>query len=246
MTSCFSKMVAAVGCCVWGASVCAQSGYTLQGDVGGAIYRTPAIVKTSDSSHAVLPYVYADYGPFYARINTLGYKVQPMGAGHFELATRITLEGYKSTQVGIEDRAQPVPIGVGTFQKTRYGGFFIYDFHDVTSGGNLFDASYVAKFRLGVVNVYPQLGIERRSTAYVQHLYGVTPVETAATQIRTYSPGSSVSPNASVTLQYPLSTRSSITYQIRKKWLDASITDSPLVNVKSQTTSFLALTRTFD
>jgi outer membrane protein len=240
------KIGAAVGCCVWAASVWGQAAYNLQGDVGGAVYRTPAIVRTSDDSNTVLPYVYADYGPFYARINTFGFKVFPMGAGNFELATRITLEGYKSTQVGIEDRANPFPIGVGTFQKTRYGGFFVYDFYDVTSGGNLFDASYVAKFRVGRVTVYPQIGVERRSAEYVQHLYGVTAAESAATGMAVYTPSSSVNPNAGVTLQYPLSARMNLTYQLRKKWLDASMTDSPLVSAQSQTTGFLAITRSFE
>jgi hypothetical protein len=93
----------------------AQNEYILKGDVGAAVYRTPAITRTVDSSNAVLPYVYADYGPFYSRINTLGYKAVPFGAGHLELATRITLEGYSSAQAGMTDRASPMPVGVGTF-----------------------------------------------------------------------------------------------------------------------------------
>jgi outer membrane protein len=104
----------------------------------------------------------------------------------------------------------------------------------------------VTKFRVGLVTVYPQIGVERRSAKYVQHLYGVTATESAATQMGAYAPSSSVSPNAGVTLQYPLSARTNLTYQVRKKWLDASIADSPLVNAKSQTTSFLAITRSFD
>lgn len=240
-----SRISVVCGAYALSASALAQANDTLDGDVGAAVYRTPAIVKTTDRSNAVLPYVYADYGRFYARINTLGYKVQPMGAGHFELATRITLEGYKSTQTGIDDRAQPMPIGVGTFQKTPYGGFFLYGFHDITSGGSLLDASYVAKFRAGSVSIYPQLGVERRSAAYVQHLYGVTAQENAVSQVSVYSPGSSITPNASVTVQHPLSDRLNLTYQLRKKWLDASISDSPLVATKTQTTSFLALTRSF-
>lgn len=148
--------------------------------------------------------------------------------------------------MGIEDRAHPVPIGIGTFQKTHYGGFLVYDFHDSTSGGNLFDASYVARFHLGMVTVYPQIGVERRSAKYVHHLYGVTAAESATANFGAYSPASSVSPNAGMTFQYPLSVRMNLTYQVRKKWLDASIADSPLVNAKSQNTSFWALTRSFD
>jgi outer membrane protein len=169
-----------------------------------------------------------------------------MGAGHLELATRITLEGYQSAQAGIADRAQPVPLGVGTFQETRYGAFFLYDFHDATSGGNLFDASYVAKFEIANLSVYPILGFERRSARYVQHLYGITASESAASGLSSYSPRASLNPNAAIMAYYPLSPEWGVTYQLRKRWLDASITDSPLVTAKSQTSSFLAVTRTFD
>ena len=223
----------------------AQNEYILKGDVGAAVYRTPAITRTSDSSNAVLPYVYADYGPFYARINTLGYKAVPLGAGHLELATRITLEGYTSAQAGMTDRASPMPVGVGTFQKTAYGAFFAYAFHDTKSGGSLLDLTYAAKFHVAGFSVYPQLGVERRSAKYVQHLYGVSAAESLASGLTAYAGQSDIAPNAGITLSYPLSTQYSVTYQLRKKWFDTGITDSPLVQSKSQRTSFLALTREF-
>ena len=229
---------------VLSASVCAQS--RLQGDVGLAIYDTPAIARKVEHSHALLPYVYADYGPFYARINTLGYKLTPMGMGHLEVATRITLEGYSSTQAGIARRAQPMPLGLGTFQKTPWGGVFVYDFVDPTSGGNLFDATYVAKLNWGGLSVYPQVGVERRSAKYVQHLYGVSASEATASQLASYNPTSSVNTVAGVTLQYPLNADYGLTVQWRKRWLDASMSDSPLVAVKSQTTSFVAISRSFN
>lgn len=223
----------------------AQNEYALKGDVGAAMYHTPAITRTTDSTNSVLPYVYADYGPFYARINTIGYKAMPLGAGHLELATRITLEGYASAQAGIADRASPMPVGVGTFQKTAYGAFFAYAFHDTQSGGRLLDLMYVAKFNLAGLSIYPQLGVEHRSAKYVQHLYGVSAAESAASGLRSYAAQSDATPNAGITVSYPLTTNYSVTYQFRKKWFDTGITDSSLVQGKSQSTSFLALTREF-
>jgi outer membrane protein len=46
-------------------------------------------------------------------------------------------------------------------------------------------------------------------------------------------------------IEYPLLNNYSLTLQVRKKWLDNSITDSPLVTSKSQVSSFLSLTRSF-
>ena len=228
------------------ASIWAQNSNSLQGDVGAAMYRTPAITHTTDSSNTVLPYVYADYGPFYARINTLGYKVTPLGLGHLELSARVSFEGYKSAQGGISDRKSPLPIGVGTFQKTAYGAFFAYNFYDPNSGGNLLDLMYAAKFRAGGVHFYPQIGVERRSAKYVQHLYGVSAAEATASGFAAYSGQSSISPNIGLTAEYPLAINLNLSYQVRKKWLDNAVTQSPLVNAKSQTTSFIALTHHFN
>ncbi len=230
---------------VGAAATWAQSTPTLNGDVGAAVYRTPAITRTAEPSNAVLPYVYADYGPFYARINTLGYKAMPLGAGHLELAMRISQEGYRPEQAGIAERAQPLPVGVGTFQKTPYGAFFAYGFHDTRSGGLLLDLTYAAKFNVAGVSVYPLLGVEQRSAKYVDHLYGVSAAEANSSGLQAYSCKSSTAPNAGLTLAYPLGTHYSLTYQVRKKWFDKSITDSPLVDSKHQTTSFLAITRQF-
>jgi outer membrane protein len=226
-------------------SVCAQTEYTLKGDVGAAVYRTPAITHTTENGNTVLPYAYADYGPFYARINTLGYKAMPLGAGHLELAARVTLEGYKSSQAGISERTSPLPIGLGTFQKTAYGAFFAYGFYDPNSGGSLADLMYAAKFQVAGVNFYPQLGVERRSPKYVQHLYGVSAAEASASGLSAYSAQSSTSPNVGFTAEYALNQNYSVSYQLRKKWFDTSITNSPLVIAHSQTTSFLAFTRSF-
>jgi MipA family protein len=226
-------------------SVCAQTEYTLKGDVGAALYRTPGITRSMEGSNAVLPYAYADYGPFYARINTLGYKAMPLGAGHLELAARVTLEGYKSSQAGIVDRTSPLPIGLGTFQKTAYGAFFAYGFYAPNSGGSLVDLMYAAKFQVAGVNFYPQLGVERRSAKYVQHLYGVSTAEAVASGLSAYSAQSSTSPNLGLTAEYALNQNYTLSYQLRKKWFDTGITNSPLVTAHSQTSSFLALTRSF-
>lgn len=223
----------------------AQPVNRLSGDVGAAVYRTPAITHTTDHNAALLPYVYADYGPLYARINTVGYKAMPLGAGHLEVAARISFEGYAAAQAGIQDRANPLPIGVGTFQKTPYGAFFAYGFHDPKSGGNLVDLMYAARFSVGAVTFYPQLGAERRSAQYVQHLYGMSSAEARVSGVSAYAARSSITPNVGLTAEYALTPQYSVSYQLRKRWLDNAITDSPLVHAQSQTTTFVALTRSF-
>lgn len=223
----------------------AQNDLRLIGDVGVASYITPAITRTNDDSQVVLPYVYADYGALYARVDTFGYKLAPMGAGHFEFATRLSFEGYRSEIAGINQRARPKLFGIGTFQETSYGAFIFYAFHDAASNGSLLDASYAAELALGSFQLYPQIGIERRDHKYVQALYGVNATEAQHSSLAAYTPHRSITPNAALAIEYPLINQLKLTFQVRKRWLDHSIEGSPLVDVKQQTSRFLALTQTF-
>lgn len=223
----------------------AQASPALIGDVGGALYQTPAITKSTAQSNVVLPYVYADYGQLYARVDTFGYKVMPMGAGHLEVVTRLSFEGYTPEISGVNPRSRPKPYGVGTFQETPYGAFIVYAFRDAHSGGRLLDASYAAEFTVGDWHVYPQIGVERRDQKYVDSLYGVSAIEAQHSGLSSYVASASNSPNAAVALEYPMAERLKLTFQLRKRWLDKSMTESPLVNVKQQTSGFIALSRTF-
>jgi len=238
-----------LGGVLWGLAVIARasgdSPLTLQGDVGMALYRTPAITRTDDKQNVVLPYVYADYGSAYARVDTFGIKMMPLGAGHLELAGRVSFEGYQSTLANIGTRSTPRPLGLGTYQETAYGAFFLYSFYDIISQGTLLDGTYAAEFDVGPVHVYPQIGLERRSAKYVQHLYGVSAAEAASSGLRAYAPNASTTPSLALAFEYPLSDNLNVMLQFKKKWLDKSLTDSPLVDTKSQTSSFLAVTRSF-
>jgi outer membrane protein len=217
----------------------------LQGDVGLGLFHTPAITATHDSANSVMPYIFADAGPFYGRLDTFGVKLTPMGNGHLELAARLSFEGYHSSIAGIQDRARPLPIGVGTFQRGDWGAVIAYAFYDQRSGGTLLDATYAARFSLGKITLYPQLGVERRSQAYVQSLYGVSATEQQASNVHAYEASSAISPNIAMAAEYPINEHYSLNFYAKHKWL-GSIADSPLVQTKSVTSSFIALTRSFN
>ena len=221
----------------------AQEEPRLQGDAGLALYNTPPITRTADKSNTVLPYLYADYGNLYARVNTFGYKAMPLGNGHLELAARISFEGYRAADHG--NRSTPVPVGLGTMQETAYGAFFLYGFHDTVSGGTLLDLMYAAEMRVGPVQVYPEFGLEHRSARYVQHLYGVSATEAAQSGLPSYAPGSASSPYLGLALEYPLPNNLKLSFQLTRKWLGKSMMDSPLISTSTQTSGLLALVRVF-
>lgn len=216
-----------------------------KGDMGGMVTQASALVSGVSAQTGVLPYVYGDWGRFYGRVDTFGVRAVAMGSGHLELAVRASTEGYegrKTAYPALGDRRSPLPIGLGTFQRTPVGGVFAYLMRDPQSGGQFAELTWAGQFSVGTATIYPQLGAQYRSSAYVNHLYGVSATEAAATGLSAYRAGSSLVPQATLHMTLPLSGPWSLQVQARHRWLDRAIQDSPLVQGKTQTTGLLAVT----
>ena len=220
----------------------------LSGDVGAAVYAAPSIVKGARADPVLLPYVYADDGRFFGRVDAFGVKVLPLGYGYLELSGRISLEGFKIDSPalpGIGARSNPLPLGISTFQETPWGAWFLNAFRDSLSGGSLLEATWAGEVVLGAVSLYPQLGVERRSAGYTQRLYGVSATESRASGLSAYTPGTSTAPVLGLAAQMPLGRDWSLNLQWRRRWLDSAIRKSPLVDAGRQDTGFVALTYSF-
>ena len=220
----------------------------LTGDVGAAVYATSTNVRGASHRPSLLPYVYADYQRVFARTDTFGVKTVALGAGYLELVGRVSQEGYKADSPalrGLHDRSTPVPLGIGTYQETPYGGFFVYAMHDMTSGGSLLEATYAAELVFSGWKIYPQVGIERRSAAYVQHLYGVDAEASLRSGIVSYRATASTVPVAGLAAELALGGPWHLLVQARRSWLDSAIRDSPLVAARTQSSGFVAVTYAF-
>lgn len=229
------------GSCAW------AQGAGFRGELGVMATQASALVQGAPSSSSVLPYVYGDWGRFYGRVDTFGLRLLPLGQGHLELATRISTEGFearKTAYPALGDRRSPTPVGLGTFQRTGFGGVFAYLMHDPRSGGQFAELNWAGLTRLGPVTLYPQLGLQYRSSAYVSQLYGVSLAESAATGLRVWQPGASWAPQLTLHASLPLTGAWSLQGQLRQRWFDSAVADSPLVQRGSQTSGLLALTYT--
>jgi outer membrane protein len=238
-----------------GAAAQAQDQFTdhFVGDLGGAAYTTSALVKSKNMALSGLPYVYGDWGRSFARVDTLGIKTLPLAMGHLEGVLRVSQEGFASDTAvlrGVKNRSNPIPLGVGTFQRTAFGGVFLYAMHDVTSGGTLAEATYGARIEVAGIKLYPQAGVEYRSRTYVDHLYGVSQSEAMANQaaggtLTAHQAGASTIPMLGLAATVPLTGAWALQLQWRHKWLDGTIKASPLVGAVSQDTGFAALSYSF-
>lgn len=236
-----------------GAPACAQTAAAvptdrLVGEVGLGLYARTEVVRDTGTSTMLLPYVYADWGRFFARVDTLGARIVPLGLGHLELVARISTEGWDADRPslrGLSDRDNPLPVGIGTMQRTAYGALFLYAMHDLRSGGNYLEATWGSRFDLGRVALYPLLGLEHRTRGYVGHLYGVSAAESAASGRAAYSPGASTVPMVGLAATVPISGPWAVQLQWRHRWLDDSIRNSPIVANGSLDSGHVALTYAF-
>jgi MipA family protein len=223
--------------------------YKLTGDVGATVYGTQSIIRGKSNETTVLPYLFADYGRFFARVDTFGFKALPIGNGYLELVGRVSQDGWRANIAplgGLTDRKTPLPIGIGTFQQTPYGAWIVNAFVNAGSGrGNLLEATYAAEVKLGSLSLYPQLGIERRSAQYTNYLYGVTPAESLASGYAAYTAGASTTPVLGLAADYSLTENWIVNMQLRRKWLDSAVTNSPLVVRKSQDMGYIGLSYRF-
>ena len=242
------KRMAQVGVTLWlawaGLAAQAEEALSYRGDVGVGAYQISRVAG-NDAKPTWFPYLYGDLGRWYARVDTFGYKAMPLGYGHVELSTRVSFEGYRPTQAALPRRDSPRLMGLGTFQETPWGGLFLYAFHDAASGGTMLDATYAAEFQWGAWTIYPELGWTRRSARYVQHLYGVSADQSTQTGLTPYAARVSSVPSAGWTLERPIGEHYKWVAEVKHRWLDGSITQSPLVLKKSQDSVLLSLARVY-
>ena len=222
----------------------------LVGDAGGAVYLTQSVVRGKSTDTSVLPYGFIDYGRMFARVDTLGVKTVALGYGYLELAGRVSQDGWRANTpvlAGLSDRKTSIPLGIGTFQETPYGAFFLNAFVDANkSHGTLLEATYAAQFRLGNWSFYPQFGLEYRNAKYTNYFYGVSPAESVTSGYAAYSATASTTPVLGLALDVPLGGPWMINLQLRRKWLDSTVQNSPLVNKKTQDSGFMALAYRFN
>jgi outer membrane protein len=218
----------------------------ISGDLGIGAYRVQPNVLGKSDEVKTLPYAYFDYGRFFARLDTFGVKTVKLGAGYLELSTRLTFDGMNAER-GLKQRSSSVPIGIGTYQETPFGAFFLNAYYDANqSRGSWFEAIYAAEFHAGRANIYPQLGIEHRNSNYNNYFYGVSPAESAASGYSAYQAASSNNPILGLSVEIPIADHWVTTLTWRRKWLGSAVANSPIVNHSVEYTAVAAISYHFN
>jgi MipA family protein len=219
----------------------------IQGDLGIGVFHSDRNLLDKKSFNAVHPYAYFDYGRFFARLDTFGIKTAKLGNGYLELAARVTFDTMHSER-GLNRRSGAVPLGIGTYQETSVGAFFLNAFYDVNqSRGSLLEAIYAAEFTVAAAKFYPQIGVERRSANYNNYFYGVSAEESANSRhhYSSYQAGAAVNPILGLSAEYALNKDWIVNLTMRRKWLSAAISDSPIVRRHTENLAFAVLAYRF-
>lgn len=221
----------------------------IDGDIGPGVFYKSRIVPGNARQTSVLPYAYFDYDRAFIRLDTLGVKTRKLGYGYLEIVGRYSQDGFDAgagSLAGLQNRQASIPLGIGTMQVTPIGAFFIDAFHDVNkSGGNLFEVIYVGKLAAPWLTFYPLLGAEYRSKEYVRYYYGISPQEAANSQYAAYEPAGALIPLMGLMADARLTEEYHLNLYVRRRWLDSSIQDSPIVDRKFLDTGFIALSYRF-
>ncbi|MEJ1958064.1 MAG: MipA/OmpV family protein [Nitrosomonadales bacterium] len=208
-------------------------------------YAMHRIIRSKQDEILVLPYLDFVYGKIFARVDTLGVKTVALGYGDLELVGRVSLDGFHTNTAalqGLTTRRPSAPIGLGTLQITPVGAFMINAFHDVNqSKGNWLELTYGAEFDLPKVTLYPLVGAEYQSKAYVRYFYGVTAQEAANSQYAAYQPDGAFNNFIGLIADIPLAGEYHLNLNVRRKWLGDAINLSPIVSQGHLDTSYFAL-----
>ncbi len=250
------KLTLFVGICSLPCWACADSTQDsapsgLSGDIGLSVYSQNAFTQGNTHTVDLLPYAYFDYGRFFARIDTFGIKTVPVAYGNLEIVTRYETEGFKpkgGAYSQINQRDSPIPLGLGTFQLTPIGAFFLYAFEDVTkSKGKIVEFTYAAEVDLpSSIKIYPLLGFDYKDKRYLNYFYGVSSNESQISGINSYSPSDGISPFAGLIIEVPLGGHWILNTFMRQKWLASTIVNSPLVTERRVDNIFTSLSYRFE
>jgi outer membrane protein len=220
------------------------------GDIGVAVYTSNLYIGTEGTQSLVLPYAFFDYQRFFVRIDEVGIKTFKMGYGYLEVIGKINLDTYKvkspfnGTSI---NRGDPIPLGLGTFQETPIGGFFVNAYHDFgKSKGALYELLYFVELETyKKIVVYPQVGVERQSSQYANYYYGINPGESQLTGYNAYSAPATNNLLAGLMVEIPVVDNWYVNIYGKRKWMGNGINNSPVMNRSFQDNVFLALAYRF-
>ncbi|HEY1147093.1 MAG TPA: MipA/OmpV family protein [Pseudoduganella sp.] len=223
--------------------------WRLVGDIGAGLNAAPSVARGQSGRATVIPYLNADFGAAFARIDTFGFRLAPAGYGSVELLTRVLEDGFtpRTASGALPHRKAPLPLGIGTLQMSPVGAFMANLYRDAgNSKGTLADFMYAAEIDVPAMALYPQVGLEYRSRDYVRYYDGVTAVDARQSGLPSYMPGAASNWFAALFVEARLSGHWYFNVNLRRTWLDRAVSNSPPAQRRVVNSGLMAVSYRFD
>lgn len=220
-------------------------GYT--GDLGLGVYSRQGVYHGEKTQTDVLPYVYGEWGNFFGRVDTFGYRIMPMGHGFLEVSARIMQDEMDSSRLkraGVEARDNSRLVGFSTFQHTPIGAVSLSLMQDVgDSKGQVLDMSWIGAWKpVSWLSIYPEIGLEVMTRKYTDYYYGV---EAGEGGFSAYGPSLALNPYFAIHTSSPIAENWKLAVTVRNKALDEEISNSPIVGQTSRWNAYVAVSYEF-
>jgi outer membrane protein len=225
------------------------SPWRLVGDIGAGLNTASSVVRGQSGRATAIPYVNADFGAAFARIDTLGVRLAPAGYGSVELLSRVLDDGFtpRTASGALPHRKGSLPLGIGTLQISPVGAFMANLYRDTgKSKGALADFMYAAEIDFPAVALYPQAGVEYRSRGYVRYYDGVSAAEARQGGLPAYAPGAASNGFAALFVEARMGGHWYFNVNLRRTWLDRAVSNSPLARRHVADSGLVALSYRFD
>lgn len=223
----------------------------LDGDVGLAGLRSTSSLRGMDAAVSAIPYVWADYGRWFGRVDTFGLKTLDLGHGALEFVVRPGNDSYdpadSAALAGLAERRSSAWLGVGTFQHTPVGGLFAHLLRDFgASRGHWLDVAWSGRFQAGPATAYPSVGFDWLDANYTRYYYGARSADGAQPLGQApYAPGSALRPKLGLMVDMPLAGDWHALASLRWRYLPGTLARSPMIDGRTESTALLAVAYRF-
>jgi len=170
----------------------------------------------------------------------VGVKLDQTPDSRFDVFVGYRFEGFPHDQIpaslaGMENRGAGVDLGLGYQRRHAWGTLFGEVLTDGAgeSGGSEVRGGYRYDFKIGRLQLQPQLVLAWRDARLNNHYYGVRPSEATATR-PAFEPGSGANLELGVSAAYRLSERWRLIGGLSATRWSAGVRASPIVENRTQ------------
>jgi outer membrane protein len=219
--------------------------------VGLAMHFENSMYRGAGTRHDFVPIYVYEGKRLFLEASRFGVKLKETPDSRLDVFVGYRFEGFPYDRVppslaGMGNRDAGVDLGLGYRSRQSWGTLFGEVLHDASgaSNGTEVRAGYRYDWKLGRLQLQPQLSIAARDARLNNYYYGVRASEATVTRAA-YEPGSGVNAELGLSAVYQLSERWRLLGGVSAKHWASGVRASPIVENRTQLAGQLGLAYDF-